>query len=298
MWRFCAVHGASGRERESAGGGRGPTRSATTTSLLPRHLAQGHCQRVHRAMSSLDPAADLAGEFDSVSLDDDAPSPRHLAPRTSIDSHPPGAPAGQSHVSTSHQHHPASATDHPHGDDSSHERDQPRSSSHSGAFLGHGALQGDDDSRTAFQSVSLDPPSAPSHPHERDTHRSSPSPSSASSPPHSPSLASTAPTTLHDPSSSTTDVDAPTRATSAGDAPHHGDAAPVASTSAPAPAAAAAAAAPSPKKLVSTKRPTIMQKVVSMTRQRDLPPKPREEEVRRSLSRSPSSLATALEGQH
>ncbi|GAA5942586.1 hypothetical protein JCM3775_000267 [Rhodotorula graminis] len=153
----------------------------------------------------------------------------------------------------------------------------PASSSHPDASLDLQTTRDNEDHDQAFESVSLDSAAPPEQPHDRDDHRSSPSPSSASTPPHSPSLASTAPTTVHDPSSST-DVHVPPRAPPAPLA----DDAPVPSTSAPSTAEpdklAAAAAAPSPKKLVSTKRPTIMQKVVSMTRQRDLPPKPREEE--------------------
>ncbi|BGP38718.1 hypothetical protein JCM10450v2_002668 [Rhodotorula kratochvilovae] len=122
-----------------------------------------------------------------------------------------------------------------------------------------------DEGDAGFEAVSLDIGDTPDA-NERDepTPSSSPSPAPTSStPPGSPSLASTTATTAIDPSSSShVDTPVPAEEDKKVDPP---------APSPPAPAA-------TPKKQVSTKRPTIMQKVVSMTRQRDLPPKPREEE--------------------
>ncbi|GAA6055176.1 hypothetical protein JCM3770_002220 [Rhodotorula araucariae] len=121
------------------------------------------------------------------------------------------------------------------------------------------ADQGD----AAFEAVSLDTrdaPDRPAQPEPTPSPSSSPAPT-ASTPPESPSLASTAATTAIDPSSSS-HVDTPVTA-------------PIEEENK---VESAAAPATTPRKQISTKRPTIMQKVVSMTRQRDLPPKPREEE--------------------
>ncbi|BGP06788.1 hypothetical protein JCM10049v2_002612 [Rhodotorula toruloides] len=105
-------------------------------------------------------------------------------------------------------------------------------------------------------------------------HRSSTPPSPASPahtppstpPPHSPSVVSTAPTTTIDPSSSQ-NVSTPPE-TAETDANGAGEAGVKAATPAPTPQ----------KKPVSTRKQTVMQKVVSMTRQRTLPPKSKEEE--------------------
>ncbi|GJN87506.1 hypothetical protein Rhopal_000455-T1 [Rhodotorula paludigena] len=147
------------------------------------------------------------------------------------------------------------------------------------------ALSDEQDDNGGFDAVSLDDSHAPAASASTARSSSSPSPSPAptSSPPLSPSLASTAATTIADAPSSV----------EVGAQPHDEVAEPAtAGASAAPPAAAAAATAPepspssgadegTPKKQMSTRMPTVMQKVVSMTRQRNLPPKSREEEVRR-----------------
>ncbi|GAA5878781.1 hypothetical protein JCM3774_005070 [Rhodotorula dairenensis] len=97
---------------------------------------------------------------------------------------------------------------------------------------------------------------------------------STTTPPHSPSLASTAPTTIADPVSSLQDMTVPSHASL--------DAPPVAGPSSPPATKAATPAAAARPKSTPQKKPsstrTVMQQVVSFTRQRNLPPKSREEE--------------------
>lgn len=99
-------------------------------------------------------------------------------------------------------------------------------------------------------------------------------------PPHSPSVVSTAPTTTIDPSSSQNVSTPPESGDS--DAKGAGDA-----------DASGTPASTPQKKQVSTRKQTVMQKVVSMTRQRTLPPKSKEEEVR--LLRSHLALSGTVQ---
>ncbi|GAA6002018.1 hypothetical protein JCM10207_003040 [Rhodosporidiobolus poonsookiae] len=150
------------------------------------------------------------------------------------------------------------------------------------------AQQHDDEG--AFEAVSLDDgnnASTRAHEPAHSTHTrssSSPSPVPTSTPPFSPTVTATPATTAADPSASNISVPS----SGALDTPH--EAGENADSPAPAEAATASLAPPteSPpavnpadaaqKKPVSTKAPTMMQKVISFTRQRDLPPKSKEEE--------------------
>ncbi|BGP23514.1 TBC1 domain family member 14 [Rhodotorula toruloides] len=116
-------------------------------------------------------------------------------------------------------------------------------------------------------------------------HRSSTPPSPASpahTPPstHSPSVVSTVPTTAIDPSSSSQNVST-TSETAETDGKSAGDATPAATPQ---------------KKPVSTRKQTVMQKVVSMTRQRTLPPKSKEEEEKH-LEQLAEMLAASREAE-
>lgn len=104
---------------------------------------------------------------------------------------------------------------------------------------------------------------------------SSPADDATTTPPHSPSLASTAPTTI---ASSSNVGKLPPTAPTAGD-PVPGPSTPPENKPAPPTTTATAAAQtkPIPHKKPSKTR-TVMQQVVSFTRQRNLPPKSREEE--------------------
>lgn len=128
---------------------------------------------------------------------------------------------------------------------------------------------------SAFEAVSLNEGNPTTILEQSSRSSDSPSPAPTSTPPLSP--ATTAATTVGGPSSSSLSV--PPLGPSA-------VAEPTPSSSSPTPEAAAAPS-PSPKpeeatpkKPVSTKTPTAMQRFMSMTRQRDLPPKDKEEEVR------------------
>ncbi|BGP30825.1 hypothetical protein JCM10296v2_002582 [Rhodotorula toruloides] len=148
-----------------------------------------------------------------------------------------------------------------------------------------------------FEAVSLgdeelEEHSAPVQENGDGPHRSSTPPSPASPahtppstpPPHSPSVVSTAPTTTIDPSSSqnvsTPPETAGTEANGAGEAE----------------AKATTPASTPQKKPVSTRKQTVMQKVVSMTRQRTLPPKSKEEEEKH-LEQLAEMLAASREAE-
>lgn len=162
-----------------------------------------------------------------------------------------------------------------------------------------------------FEAVELDADSSIQNGYARrpvsDEHSrsSSPADDATTTPPLSPSLASTAPTTI---ASSSNDGPLPPTAAAAAGEPVPGPSTPPEKKPAPPAATAAAAAAaqpkvgatpdffptreqgltacctpqPTPQKKPSKSR-TVMQQVVSFTRQRNLPPKSREEEVRWSL---------------
>ncbi|GAA5967494.1 hypothetical protein JCM11641_000566 [Rhodosporidiobolus odoratus] len=135
-----------------------------------------------------------------------------------------------------------------------------------------------------FEAVSLDEGAqagASGWRDDTDAPRSSSSPSPAPTSSTPPLSASTTPaTTIADPSTSSISV-TPSSATSPGPG-KPADASPT-STSSAATSSAEGPASPAPsespqKKQNSTRIPTIMQRVVSMTRPRQLPPKPKEEE--------------------
>lgn len=134
---------------------------------------------------------------------------------------------------------------------------------------------------SAFEAVSLGEGEPTTVLQDSSRSADSPSPAPTSTPPTSP--ATTAATTVGGPSSSSLSVPPLPSSTAAESG--------ASSTSPPPPSDVKTVPSPSPKpeeltpkKPLSTKTPTAMQRFMSMTRQRDLPPKDKEEEVRRLLS--------------
>ncbi|GAA5910639.1 hypothetical protein JCM6882_001046 [Rhodosporidiobolus microsporus] len=122
-----------------------------------------------------------------------------------------------------------------------------------------------------FEAVSLDDGTRPAEHPSAAASSASPSPAPTSTPPLSP--ATTAATTAIDPSSSS-NISVPPLPTAAEAEPTAAPAAPPAAF--PEPATSPKPDEATPKK--PTKTQTVMQKVISFTRQRDLPPKSKEEE--------------------
>ncbi|GAA5867277.1 hypothetical protein JCM1840_005006 [Sporobolomyces johnsonii] len=227
------------------------------------------------------PANDLSDALQDVDLADDEPKVRSLSPPQSATT-PSSSWPSQHHP---HGHHVATQEldedQHAvHADAWTEERldeDDHRPEDHShdsrpDALEEQRETAGPDvDQEESFEAVSIDG-GAPS-PLAADRSTPPPSSSSISSAPTLSESASTAPTTVTDPSSSnlavsSADSSAPTVAPNSTSPPPEPQPQPH----------PVKVEQHTPKKQTSTKKPNMMQKVVSMTRQRDLPPKSKEEE--------------------
>ncbi|GAA5923560.1 hypothetical protein JCM1841_002983 [Sporobolomyces salmonicolor] len=231
-------------------------------------------------MADFDPANGLADALQDVDLADDEPKVRSLSPPQSATAPSSSwrAPDGHSEATQNleearHVGHGDAWTEERLDEDDDHVEGDSHDSRPDALEEQREAASPDVDQGESFEAVSIDDGAPSSLAADRST--PPPSSSSISSAPTLSESASTAPTTVADSSSSklpvsTADSSAPTVAPSSPSPPPEPEPQPQ-----PHPAKVEQH---TPKKQTSTKKPNMMQKVVSMTRQRDLPPKSKEEE--------------------